>query len=372
MIEEIKTDGRYKVLITLQEGNADFPYLMSDYHLQIVPDGTTDFGNGIGTGGYSLVSFEPGVNSLVKRNPNYWKEGRAHFDEVETIGINDVNARTSALRTGQVDVIARCDMKTFHLLAKSPGIQGVKTTGTRHYTIPMHSDFKPYDNNDVRLALKYVIDREQLLKTVLRGHGAIGNDHPISPANRYFASELPQRMYDPDKARYYFKKAGLKDHVFNLYAADAAFQGAVDVALLYKEQAAKAGININVIRTPNDGYWNDIWLKKEWCLSYWWGRPTEDWMLSSTYAAGSNWNEGFWKHDRFNDLLKAARTELDEKKRRGMYVEMQRIICDEGASVIPLFPSDLLAATTKLKYGKVASNIEMDGYRLHERWWFES
>lgn len=372
MIEEIKIDGKNKVLIILREGNADFPYLMSDYHLQIVPDETSEFNSGIGTGGYIFVSYEPGVKSLVKRNPNYWKEGRAHFDEVETIGINDVNSRTTALRTGQVDVIGRCDMKTFHLLAKSPGIQGVETTGTRHYTIPMHSDLKPYNNNDIRLALKFAIDREQLLKTVLRGHGFIGNDHPISPANRYYASELPQRKYDPDKAKYYLRKAGITDNVFNLHTADAAFQGAVDVAILYKEQAAKAGININVIREPNDGYWSDVWLKKEWCFSYWWGRPTEDWMLSSTYAAGATWNESFWKHDRFNKLLKEARTELDETKRREMYVEMQRIICDEGASVIPLFPSDLLASTTKLKYEKVASNIEMDGFRLHERWWFES
>lgn len=371
-IEEIKADGKYKVVMTLQEGNADFPYLMSDYHLAIVPNGTTNFEDGMGTGGYMLVSFEPGVNSLVKRNPNYWKEGRAHFDEVETIALNDVNSRTNALRTGQVDVIVRCDRKTLHLLEKSPGIRVVKTTGTKHFTIPMHSDFKPYNNNDVRLALKYAIDREHLQKAFLRGYGIIGNDHPISPANRYFASELPQREYDPDKAKYHLRKSGATDYTFNLHAADAAFPGAVDVAILYKEHAAKAGINMKVIRVPNDGYWSDVWMKKEWCFSYWWGRPTEDWMFSTTYSADSNWNEGFWKHDRFNELLKAARAELDEKKRRKMYVEMQRIVRDEGASVIPLFPSDTMAAISKLKYENVASNIEMDGLRLPERWWFES
>jgi len=371
-IAEIRADGKHQVIITLQEGNADFPYLMSDYHLPIMPNGTINFEEGMGTGGYKLVSFEPGVNSLVKRNPNYWKKGRAHFDEVETIAINDVNARTTALQTGQIDVTIRCDRKTVHLLKKSPGIQVVKTTGTKHFTIPMHSDLTPYNNNDVRLALKYAIDREQLLKTVMRGYGAIGNDHPISPANRYFASELPQRKYDPDKAKYHLKKAGVTGHTFNLHAADAAFAGAVDVAILYKEQAAKAGINIKVIREPNDGYWSDVWLKKEWCFSYWWGRPTEDWMFSTTYAANSNWNEGFWKNDRFNELLKTARAELDEKKRREMYVEMQSIVRDEGASVIPVFPSDIMAATSKLKHENVAANIEMDGCKLPERWWFES
>ena len=373
-ITEIRADGKHTVIITLQEGNADFPYLMSDYHLAIVPNGTegAEWEKGIGTGGYILKSWEPGVRSFATRNPNYWKKGRAHFDAVEMIGINDPNTRTSALKTGEVDVIPRCDRKTVHLLEKSPGIQVVKTNGTKHYTIPMRSDLEPYNDNNVRLALKHGLDREHLLKAVLRGHGILGNDHPVSPANRYFASELPQREYDPDKARFYLKKAGLNKHTFNLHTADAAFPGAVDVAILYKEHAAKAGIDINVVREPNDGYWSDVWLKKEWCFSYWWGRPTEDWMFSTAYAADSNWNEGFWKNERFNTLLVEARAELNEQKRREMYVEMQRLCRNDGGSVIPLFPSDIMAATSRLKFDKVAANIEMDGCKLPERWWFES
>ena len=95
-------------------------------------------------------------------------------------------------------------------------------------------------------------------------------------------------------------------------------------------------------------------------------------MFSTTYADGASWNESDWKHDRFNKLLKEARSELDDKKRREMYVELQTIVRDEGGSVIPLFPSDVMAATTKLKFENVAANIELDGLKLHERWWFES
>jgi peptide/nickel transport system substrate-binding protein len=236
----------------------------------------------------------------------------------------------------------------------------------------MLTDLSPYDNNNVRLALKHAIDREQVLKTVYRGHGMVGNDHPITPANRYYASDLPTREYDPDKARHYIKKAGLEDHTFNLHAADVVFPGTVDIALLYKEHAAKAGININVVREPNDGYWSNVWMKKDWCFSYWYGRPAEDWMFSTTYAEGASWNEAHWKHERFNKLLKEARAELNEAKRREMYVEMQRIVRDEGGSVIPLYLSYLFAATEKLKYENVSSIFDLDGARLAERWWFES
>ena len=83
--------------------------------------------------------------------------------------------------------------------------------GTLHFTFPMRVDMAPFkDNNDLRLALKYAFDREDALKTILRGYGALGDDHPISPANRYFASEIPQRPYDPDRAKFHLKKAGME------------------------------------------------------------------------------------------------------------------------------------------------------------------
>ena len=371
-IEEVKAEGKDKLIFTLRKGNVDFPFIMNTYQIAVVPAGTTDFEKGMGTGPYILVSYEPGVRVLVKRNPNYWKEGRAHFDEVEILGIEDVVARTNALKTGQIDIMNKPDLKTVHLLEKDPEIQVVVINGTHHFTIPMRTDTPPFDNNDVRLGLKYAIDREQVLKLVLRGYGILGNDHPVSPAYRYYAHELPQREFDPDKAKYHLKKAGMLDHKFQLHVANIAFEGAVDTALLYKESAAKAGININVVREPDDGYWSDVWMKKPWTFSYYFGRPTEDWVLSLTYAADAAWNESFWKHERFNKLLREARAEIDETKRREMYVELQRILRDEGGTVIPTFFSYLMAATTKLKFENVSPHLEFDGFLLPERWWFET
>jgi peptide/nickel transport system substrate-binding protein len=144
----------------------------------------------------------------------------------------------------------------------------------------------------------------------------------------------------------------------------------VDAAVLYKESAAKAGITVKIIREPNDGYWSNVWMKKEWCMCFWSGRVTEDWMFSTAYAADAGWNDTFWKHEQFNKLLRAARAELDESKRREMYVEMQRIVRDEGATVVPMFAADLTGVSKKLVCENVAADWEMDGMRASERWWF--
>ncbi len=373
-IADIKMDGNDTLVFTLKEGNADFPYILSDPHLTIVPEGTrgTHWDKGIGTGGYKLMEWEPGYRALTKKNPNYWKEGRAHFDEIETLGIADVTARMTALNTGQIDAMNRFELKLIHLLKRVTGIQIINVTGTRHFSIPMLTDREPFNNNDVRLAMKYAIDRKQMLKLILRGFGSLGNDHPIAPNQKYYASDLPQRTYDPDKAKFHMEKAGMLDYPFKLHAADAAFSGAVDAAVLFKEHAAKAGIKIEVVREPDDGYWSNVWMKKPWVMCYWSGRATADWMFSTAYAADANWNDTFWNHERFNKLLKQARAELNEKRRHELYVECQRIVRDEGGVIIPMFANYIEAANNKIRFEQPAGNWELDGNRAGERWWFEA
>jgi peptide/nickel transport system substrate-binding protein len=222
----------------------------------------------------------------------------------------------------------------------------------------------------VRLALKHAIDRDAIVRTILRGHGTLGNDHPISRSNRYHADNLEQRAYDPDKAMHHLKQAGMEGLSIDLSAADAAFAGAVDAAVLYKEHAAKAGITINVVREPDDGYWSNVWMQKPYCAVYWGGRPTEDWMFSTAYAADAAWNDSFWKHDQFNQLLLAARSELDEAKRRSMYEEMQSIVRDDGGVLIPMFANYVMALSDKIGHGQMAANWSMDGFKCSERWWF--
>ncbi|MEO1191966.1 MAG: ABC transporter substrate-binding protein [Pseudomonadota bacterium] len=373
-ITDIKADGKYTVVFTLSGGDADFPFIVSDYHIGIMPSegGKIDPSKGIGTGPYTITEFEPGVRALFTKFPNYFKSDRAHFDEIQILSIIDPAARTNAMITGEVDVISRPDLKTVHMLKRRPGLRIDQTSGTLHYTFPMHVNVAPFDNPDVRLALKYALNREQLVEKILRGYGTVGNDHPIGRSNRYYAADLEQRAYDPDKAKFHLKQAGLSELKVDLNVADAAFQGAVDASQLYAEDAAKAGITINTVREPNDGYWSNVWLKKPWTASYWGGRPTEDWMFATAYEKGAPWNETFWANERFNQLLIKARAELDQDLRRDMYYEMQALVRDDGGAVVPMFSNYVMAMSDRVAHGQMAANWDMDGQKFSERWWFAS
>ena len=375
-ITSVKADGKHNVVVALSGGDADFPFLMSDYHLGICPakaDGSIDWQSGTGTGGYILQDNNPGVRSFTKRNPNYWKAGMGHFDEVEITQIGDPTARSQALQTDSIDCMNNVQTQTVHLLKRVPGIEVHATTGNKQVTLPMRTDTAPYDNNDVRLAVKHIVDRKQWLEKIIHGFGQLGNDTPIGPANIYKATEeeLPQRHYDPEKAKFHLKKAGLSKLDLDFHAADTGFGGAIDAGQLMADSARAAGININVVREPNDGYWSNVWMKKAWCACYWSGRPTENWIFSQVYAAEASWNDTFWKHDRFNKLLVQGRAELDTKKRRDIYVEMQQIVHNDGGVVIPLFQSDVMAYHKRLAVPEVVgNNWELDGAKNSERWWF--
>ncbi len=373
-VKSLKADGKNRVVFELESPNADFPFIVSDYHISIRPAG--DMTSGIGTGGYIVQSFEPGVKSVLKRNPNYWKEGRAHFDEVELISIIDPTARQTALMNGDIDAMDRVDLKTINLFKRNPNINIMEKTGTAHYTFPMRLSVDPFDNYDLRMALKHSIKRQELVDKVLLGYGAVGNDHPISTANRYHNSDMPQREFDADKAAFHYKKSGHSGKI-PLSASDAAFAGAVDAAQLIANSAAEAGIEIEVVREPKDGYWSNVWNNdaKGWCACYWGGRPTEDWMFSAAYTNDTEWNDTAWKgtdgSKKFNALVKAARAELDDSKRRELYYECQSLISDDGGAIVPLFNSYVSANSKAIATeDNVAANWDSDGAKCVERWWF--
>jgi len=375
-IKEIRTDGKDGVIIELNEGNGDLPILLSDYHLNICPsngDETIDWQSGVGAGAYVLAEHEPGVRTLTKKFANYWNTGNdSYFDEVETLGINDPTARMSALSTGAVDAINNVPAKTAKRLGNMANVKTLISTGNKQATMPMLCDADPYTNQNVRNAMKHIVNRQELLDKIFFGYGQLGNDNPVGPANYFRAStdELPQREYDPEKAKFYLKEAGLSNLSVQFHAADTGFAGAVDAGALMRESAKAAGIDIEVVREPNDGYWSNVWMVKPWSACYWSGRPTEDWIFSQIYYSKADWNDTHWKNSSFDKLLVEARSETDEAKRREKYVEMQRIVHTDGGLILPVFLSEIMGYRGSIAVpGQVANNWELDGHLCARRWW---
>ncbi len=370
-IKELRKTDKYQIQIALDAGNADFPYVLTDYRLLMVPDGFKDWSKPIGTGAFVLDRFDPSVQIALKKTADYWKEGRGHLDAIEITVVGDSSERLDALVSGQIDIINRVDHKAAGLLAKTPRIEIVHAPSGWHPIMAMEMDRPPYDNPDIRLALKYAVDREQILKTLFNGYGALGNDHPIPSGDPYFNKDLPQRKRDPDKAAYHLKKSGL-DPTLVLQASEAAFAGALDLGALVQSSASKAGLKFELRKEPADGFWDNVWLKSPFVESYWSGRAAATEILSIVYAANAPLNESHWKNDKFEKLLADARSETDEARRKGYIWEMQALLHEDGGAVIPVFRDWIDAHNDSVGGHTPHAGLDMDNGYILEKAFFKA
>ena len=371
-VTDIVKNDNHSVTVKLSGGNADFPWLLTDYHLPMCPanaDGTINWQSGDGAGPYKLGSHNFGVSSQLVRHEGYHLEG-AYFDAVDITVLNDPNARQTALVTNDVDAVTQLDLKTLSLLKRDKNIEVDNVPSGAAITMPMFCDTAPFSDVNVRLALKLAMDREEIIEKIAFGTAIPGNDVHVSPNMPYWA-DLPQRKYDPDKAKFHLKKAGMEKLEVSLSTADSVYSGAVDMCVLYAEQAKQAGISINVVREPNDGYYSDVWLKKPFTMVQWGARPTPDQMLTLAYKDDAAWNESRWQNKRFNELLLIAKAELDQEKRTAQYREMQEIARDDGGTIIPMFTNFVYARRKNVQHGpNLAGSWACDGARSAGRWWF--
>jgi peptide/nickel transport system substrate-binding protein len=374
-VTDITKDGDFTIKIKLSRGNADLPWLMTDYHLAVCPandDGTINWQSGDGTGPYKIDKGEFGVQWSLSRHDKWHLEG-AYFDAVEMIILNDPNARQTALVTGDVDCVSLIELKTLALMERNPNILVDNIPSGAAITMPMFVDTAPFDKVEVRTALKLAMNRKEIIEKIAFGAATMGNDFHLSNVQPYWPDDIPQHEYDPDQAKSLLKKAGHDSLDINLSVADSVFSGAVDMCVLYAEHAKKAGININVVREPADGYYSDVWLKKPFCAVSWGSRPTPDVMFTLAYAADAAWNETHWKNPEFNKLLLEAKAELDQDKRAQMYREMCLLMHDDGGTLLPFFNNFVFGRRSNVKHGdQLAASWACDGARAPSRWWFES
>ncbi|TIN16057.1 MAG: ABC transporter substrate-binding protein [Mesorhizobium sp.] len=368
-INSIKADGG-NVVITLKDPNADLPYLLTAFNLIIQPNGGKDNpGAGISAGPYKVTRFEPGVGYGGEKFKDYWQGDKlGHADQIEVIIINDDTARISALQGNQVHMIDRVGPKIVDLLKRVPGVTIQNVAGRACYVFNMFCDTAPFDNNELRMALKLATNREEMLEKILRGYGSVGNDFPINEAYPLFPDGIEQRAYDPDQAKFHYQKSGHSGPIL-LRTSDVAFPGAVDAAQLYQQSCAKAGIAIEVKREPSDGYWSEVWKKQPFMMSYWPGLSTQDQMYSTAYQSAAPWNDTRFFNEKFDKLLIEARGELDQSKRKTLYHEMAIIVRDEGGVIAPMF-NQYIDATGRGVQGfiKHPSRDMGNGYALTQCW----
>jgi peptide/nickel transport system substrate-binding protein len=349
----------------LKRPYAEFPNALAAFGAYIVPKDADDFGRPVGSGPFSFVSFTPGSSLVLKRNADYW-EGAPHLDELEFVVASEESARVSALLGGQVEYAHELNPATARAHEGKGQITVVRLRNSAMQGFVMKTDRPPFDDRRVRQAFFLIADRKELLDGALSGAGEIGNDL-FGKGCQYYATGLPQRTQDLQRARALLKEAGAEGLKVTLDTAPAA-TGFVEAAGIFKEQAAKAGVTVEVKVGNKDTYWKDI-LSSGTFASYRSGAMPIESHTSQRLLTGSTTNATKWQHKDFDDLYQQIQSTRDEKQRAALYERMQRRLHTEGGFLIWGF-ADWIVATAPTVRGvaKEAPANTLDWARFDTIW----
>lgn len=362
MITSVEAVDPMTVKLTLDTPFADMPLQLMDYRLRMIPEGSGDTiaTTGIGTGPFKLEKFDPQGTTVVVANTDYF-EGPPGVERMEIIGIPDAQARLQALLGGQIDMESGITPQQRVMFDGSDKfyIQEVPTGNWRG--IVFRTDVEPFSDPRVRKAMRMAADRDGLLALVEGGNGTVACDTPVGPADQYRADlSCPQ---DIEGAKALLAEAGFPDgidvdvHVATLEATWPA------MAEAYQAQAAGAGIRVNIVQVPTDGFWSEVWMKKDAVMTRWNERPADQ-ALHEIYLSTAKWNESYYKDDGFDAMLAEARRELDFDKRSAIYVKAQEHLQETAGTLIPYHVTKLIGATSRVKNLDPVENMSIRWYKI--------
>lgn len=350
IIDSVTAIDDHTVEIQLSSPHADFPILLMDYRVRMLDsetcnnDMTQVCEEGVGTGPFKMVSYDPVGTTVLERFDAYW-EGPAKVENLEVIGIADQQAQVSALQAGQIDIMFSVTGQQRPIFERGDKfvVQSVPTG--RWVGFAMRSDTAPFDDARVRKALRIATDRDAMGKLVFgAGNYTIACDTPVWSGDQY-RSEIDCAR-DIDAAKALLEEAGYDGAPFELFVSDIS-EGAMRMAEVYQAQLAEAGIPVELVVAPSDGYWSDTWMQEPFVATSWSQRPADQ-ILNEAYRGGAAWNETFQNMPEFDAMLDEAREKLDFDERKTVYGALQEKLFEEGGSFIPFHQNTTRVISSKL------------------------
>jgi len=333
----------------LKRPTAEFPNVLAAFGAYIVPENageTSDFDKKpIGSGPFRFVSFAPGRSAVFRRYDDYW-EGAPHLDELEFIIANEESARVNALLGGQVEYAHELNPTTARAHEDKGQIEIVRLRNSAMQAFCMKTDRAPFDDKRVREAFFLIADRKELVDGALSGAGVVGNDL-FGKGYEYYADSLPQREQDLDKARALLKQAGAEKLKVTLDTSAVA-AGFTEAASIFRDQAAKAGVTVDVKMGSKDSYWSDILDSGTLCCYRSGAMPIEA-HISQRLLTDSTTNATKWQHKDFDALYQQAQSTRDKTERAAVYERMQRRLYTEGGFLIWGFADWILGTARNVK-----------------------
>ncbi len=335
------------------------------YNLYIAPAGLNP-ARPVGTGPFVYHSFTPGQRSVFTRNPHYWKSGLPYVDTLTIIDFSDNTTLQDALATGAIDGAGALDGPQIASLATTGGVRTVVSHSGEIIPFTMRVDQAPFNNVNVRQAMRLLTDRPQLIDSALDGYGTVANDL-FSPFDPDFDHSLVRPAQgDIPQARYLLKKARQENLTVSL-TTSAVATGTVAMATVLAAQAKAAGVTIKINNVPAGTFFGPNYLKWAFGQDYYNYYPYLS-QVAESMLAGSPFNETHTSNPHYTNLYDQANATADPALRKEILHQMQVFDFTEGGYIIPAYIDvldayrDRLTGYTAGKVGQPLSNFDFEHF----------
>ncbi len=343
-VEEIEAVSEYELQLTLAQPFAPILSHLSHSFISIVspaqleglgPDETIE--EPIGTGPYEMVEWNRGENIVVEVNEDYYGDVPA-IPNVVFEFIPESSAQIVALETGEVDAMMRVPPQEVDRLEGDPNIEVVREESVRTIYIGFNNLKEPFDDERVRRALNYAVNKEEIVNGLFEGFTV--SDAPVVPAVFGHESVGPYE-YDPERARELLAEAGYPDgfemtihHPTGRYPLDAT------VAEVIQDQLSEVGIDATLETREWSSYLSFTGQPPEEAeydaFMLGWGTVTLDAdyglyaLLHSRQWNPNGNNRGFYENEEVDELLDEARVETNQSRREQLYGEAIELIWNDA------------------------------------------
>ncbi len=338
----------------LDAPNGNFPYLLSsdNYNAIILPaDYAGDFEKTFnGTGPFKLEKYTPKVGASFVRNEDYWGE-KALPAKVEFIFFADIQPQILALQGGQVDVVNQLPILAGAGLLNDPAVTIISQKSATHHQLHMRNDVDPFKDPRVRRAIALSLDRNKLVKGLMRGRAQPGNDSPFAPVYPSTDASVPQREQNIAEAKQLLEAAGIKPGQ-KITLTTQRYQEIPEYAQLVQNAVKEIGLDMELTVMDSGTYYGDAvfgksnWLDSAMGITDYGHRGVPNVYLSAPLRSDGTWNAAHFKNKDFDTLAASYIAALDVEAQKADAGKIQRLLLEETPVIFAYF-FDYLSVSVK-------------------------
>lgn len=306
-----------------------------------------------GSGPFVFKEWVKGDHLTVVRNAHYWQkdaDGQAlpYLSSVTYRPITNGSVEFTNLQTGNIDVADGVDPSLVAQAKANPDLIYKQQASLSFAGFELNTKAPPFDNVNVRQAVAWGIDRQEILNTVLKGVGVLAQG-PLSPGSWAFDSNFAPYSHDTDKAKAALQQSGLSNVSFTLLIASGSPLNSQEAQFIQAE-LKPVGITVNIKEEVFATLLDDTAaFKYQAALVGWSGRPDPDGNMYAWFHTGGGFNDMQYSNTQVDALLEDARASSDQAKRAQDYIQAQQLVVNDAPYIFITHGVSVQASTKKVQ-----------------------